>query len=190
MEADMIVRRSEIVGYWDDDGTIICTECAGDSWDDATVEQIITIKHLEKADSNDEDYYCDECKRKLPVSPEKEEKEEVKRRWWVNLGAWDTDSGDEETDKLSKAVGKRIESEIEGVEYSTGDSAGLVFKTWDRAEAEAVREKAMHIMKEVWPECGLPEESFDITAQPQCPKCDALAKFSARFCDNCGSALI
>jgi len=40
MEDDMIVRRSDIVGFWDDDGTIICTECAGDSWDDATVEQI------------------------------------------------------------------------------------------------------------------------------------------------------
>ncbi|GAG36822.1 unnamed protein product, partial [marine sediment metagenome] len=65
----MIIKRDEIVGYWND-GAIICTECADKDWDDATQEEIITQDELERVQGNGEEMYCDECHEKLPVLPE------------------------------------------------------------------------------------------------------------------------
>jgi len=57
-----IVKSESILGYFQDNGQIICAECATGDDSDITLDDLITE---ESVGSTDELYFCDICKRQL-----------------------------------------------------------------------------------------------------------------------------
>ncbi len=110
-------------------------------------------------------------------------------RYWVNLGSREDLDFEEDgkiKDKLEEAGGR-----IHGLANSVVGISGLVYKTHDLEDAKEVYREAKKIIREMFGEDAENYSiEFNITRQPECPKCGELGRFSAVYCSNCGSELI
>lgn len=109
------------------------------------------------------------------------------RRYWVTapFGIYDSlDAEDLEEDARSKL--EHIDAEMERAGFFVGETEG-VYKTWDKEEAIGMANAA----KEIWKEGSEDEaDTVSITAQPICPKCGELGRFSDEYCSKCGTKLM
>lgn len=119
-------------------------------------------------------------------------KKEVERRYWVSCPgiANDSDlSGIELEPEENKRL-QELEDKLCGEGFLYSDS-GLVYKTYDLKDAEEKARAAQEIIKAAFPPAG--ENIVDevgIVAQPVCPKCEELGRFSDLYCSSCGTELL
>jgi hypothetical protein len=94
-------------------------------------------------------------------------------RFWVSLGI--NENNEDEDSKSLKTCYQQLQ------ELS---NHGECFVTDDLDEAKEVARKAVSI----WIEHGFKDFVY-INTQPECPKCDKLARFSETYCNACGQEL-
>lgn len=111
------------------------------------------------------------------------------RRYWVNapFGIPDLfDTEDFEVDDEERKKLKHIDAELEGAGFFIGETE-WVYKTWDKEEAIEMA----NIAREIWKEWSEDQaDTVSITAQPICPKCGELGRFSDDYCSKCGTKLL
>jgi hypothetical protein len=62
---------------------------------------------------------------------------------------------------------------------------------WTEAAWSDLEVVADYIAREIWIEWGEDQaDTFSITAQPICPKCGELGRFSDLYCSECGIKLL
>jgi len=114
---------------------------------------------------------------------------ETERRYWVNapFGISDFfDTEDFEVEEDARRKLKHIDAELESAGFFFGDTC-WVYKTWNKEEAIEMANAA----KEIWKEWSEDEaDTVSITAQPICPKCGGLGRFSDEYCSKCGTKLL
>jgi hypothetical protein len=114
---------------------------------------------------------------------------EDERRYWVNVpfGISDFfDTEDFDVDEEERKKLKHIDAELDKAGFFIGETE-WVYKTWDKEEAIEMANIAREIWKE-WDEDQA--DTVSITAQPICPKCGELGRFSDEYCSNCGTKLL
>ena len=113
----------------------------------------------------------------------------TERRYWVNApfsigDFFDAEALELEEDARSKLEHKDAEMERAGFFIS---ETGWVYKTWDKEEAIEMAK----IAREIWTEWSEDQvDTVSITAQPICPKCGELGRFSDEYCSKCGTKLL
>ena len=113
----------------------------------------------------------------------------IERRYWVNapFGIPDLfDTEGFEVDEEERGKLKHIDAELESAGFFFGE-AEWVYKTWDKEEAIEMAK----IGREIWKQWR--EDQADtvyVTAQPICPKCGELGRFSNEYCSKCGTELL
>jgi len=111
------------------------------------------------------------------------------RRYWVNapFGIADPfNTEDFEADEEERRKLKHIDAELENAGFFIGETE-WVYKTWDKEEAIEMAK----IAQEIWTDLGEDEaDTVSITAQPICPKCGELGRFSDEYCSKCGTKLL
>lgn len=127
------------------------------------------------------------------------EEKEIKRRYWVDGGRWD--SGTENNEELKKKY-EKIEERLRNLGFWAQinlDIAAvdfLVFKTWNKEEAIRTAREARQVVGEELEEfkkelnVDYLVESIRISVQPVCPACEELGKFSDEYCSKCGVKLL
>ena len=108
-----------------------------------------------------------------------------RRKYWLNLGCRNSGFSGIDADD---AIARRIENEIGPITYNEG--GGMVMKTWDLSEARQSRRRMIALLAEYPDYREVAEEICTITAQPQCPECGNLGRFSDRYCPSCGVELL
>jgi len=69
--------------------------------------------------------------------------------------------------------------------------SSLVYKTDDLEDAKEVFREAKKITQEIFGEdAEIYAVEFNITRQPESPKCGEFGRFAAAYCADCGSELI
>jgi len=106
----------------------------------------------------------------------------MSRRYWLNLGFFDEGVSGMHEDEMAR---KRIMALNEDIEE--GQDSQLILKTNDFEKAKQVRKEVLSILLELHLNG---EDVISITAQPQCPKCGELGKFSDTYCPKCGTELL
>lgn len=116
---------------------------------------------------------------------------ETERRYWVNApfgipDFFDTeDFGVDEEEKEKRKL-KHIDAELESAGFFVGETE-WVYKTWDKEDAIEMA----NIAREIWKEWSEDQaDTVSITAQPICPKCGELGRFSDEYCSKCGTKLL
>ena len=113
----------------------------------------------------------------------------LERRYWVNapFGIPDLfDTEDFEVDDEERKKLKHIDAELECAGFFFGETE-WVYKTWDKEEAIEMA----NIAREIWKEWSEDQaDTVSITAQPICPKCGELGRFSDDYCSKCGTKLL
>ena len=113
----------------------------------------------------------------------------TEKRYWVNapFGIPDLfDTEGFEVDEEERGKLKHIDAELESAGFFFGE-AEWVYKTWDKEEAIEMAK----IGREIWKQWR--EDQADtvyVTAQPICPKCGELGRFSDEYCSKCGTKLL
>ena len=110
------------------------------------------------------------------------------RRYWVNapFGIPDLFDFEDFEDGEERRGLKRIDAELERAGVFIGET-DWVYKTWDKEEAIEMA----NIAREIWREWGENQaDTVSITAQPICPKCGELGRFSDEYCSECGTKLL
>jgi len=110
------------------------------------------------------------------------------RRYWVNAPFDIPDLFDVEDfeDGAERRGLKRIDAELERAGFFIGET-DWIYKTWDKEEAIEMA----NIAREIWSEWGDDQaDTVSITAQPICPKCGELGRFSDEYCSACGTKLL
>jgi hypothetical protein len=113
---------------------------------------------------------------------------EGERRYWVNapFGIPDLFDTEDFEDGEERRGLKRIDAELERAGFFSGET-DWVYKTWDKEEAIEMA----NIAREIWREWGEDQaDTVSITAQPICPKCGELGRFSDVYCSECGTKLL
>lgn len=98
------------------------------------------------------------------------------RRYWVNapFGIPDLFDSEEFEDGAERRGLKRIGAELERACFFRGETE-WVYKTWDKEEAL----ETAKIAREIWREWGEDQaDTVSVTAQPICPECGELGRFS------------
>lgn len=109
------------------------------------------------------------------------------RRYWVTAPFGISDFFDaEDLEEDARMKLKRIDRELERAGFFIGET-GWVYKTWDKDEAIEIAKIAQEIWK-AWNEDQA--DTASITAQPMCPKCGNLGRFSDEYCSKCGTKLL
>jgi len=116
---------------------------------------------------------------------------EDERRYWVNApfgipDFFDTEDFEEGEEEKEKRKLKHIDAELERAGVFIGETE-WVYKTWDKEEAMEIAKIAREIWKE-WSEDQA--DAVSITAQPICPKCGELGRFSDEYCSKCETKLL
>jgi len=116
---------------------------------------------------------------------------EDERRYWVNApfgisDLFDTEDFEVDEEEKEKRKLKHIDAELERAGFFIGETE-WVYKTWDKEEAIEMA----NIAREIWKEWSEDQaDTVSITAQPICPKCGELGRFSDDYCSKCGTKLL
>jgi hypothetical protein len=115
------------------------------------------------------------------------ESDSVSRRYWVSCP--NILSSEEERELMDAGKKKTLsaaQKKLESVFFYNGD-AGLVLKTFDLEKAKEAAKLAQRLHYKM--DTNL-EEWVRIAAQPVCPKCEQLGRFSDSYCSSCGEDLL
>ena len=119
------------------------------------------------------------------------EEEKVRRRYWVSCPTIVNDpavSGIFVEDAKEKTRRRTLEDRLEDEFKFNHVSTGFVYKTWSLEDARKKATSAREVVKEAGYE-GL-ADAVNIMAQPVCPRCGELARFSDFHCSSCGTELL
>jgi hypothetical protein len=107
---------------------------------------------------------------------------EGERRYWVNapFGSPDLFDIEDFEEGEERRELKRIDAELGSAGFFIGET-DWVYKTWDKEEAIEMA----NIARAIWREWGEDQaDTVSITAQPICPKCGELGRFSDVYCSE------
>jgi len=96
----------------------------------------------------------------------------MNKRYWVN----------------APSINDKINDELFMLGFYEQEFDGFVFKTFDKSEAKRVALEAGRLIKEAT-NINI-DDSITISVQPYCEKCETLARFSAKYCDQCGEKVM